>query len=141
MMDAKTSTMAKQIAEGLAVARAKRAELFKAYTAAGEELKVLESGLMALLSMELQRDESIPALKWRTADGKNATLTLDKVADAVPEDWDALYKHTILTGEFDLLHKRITTTAVKERWQEGKEVPGVAHIEKLVINLKTSKGK
>ena len=41
-------------------------------------------------------------------------------------DWDVFYKHVVKTKNFELLQKRLGTTAIKERWDAGKEVPGVS---------------
>ncbi len=47
-------------------------------------------------------------------------------ASAEVFDWEELQKHIMQTGEFDLLQKRVTLTAVRERWEVGKEVPGIS---------------
>lgn len=49
------------------------------------------------------------------------------------EDWDDLHNHIIETGEWDLMQKRLGVAAVKLRWDEGEEVPGVGSfpVEKL----------
>jgi len=33
----------------------------------------------------------------------------------IPENWDAIYEHVATTREFDLLHKRLSITALNER--------------------------
>lgn len=44
-------------------------------------------------------------------------------------DWSALYAHIQKTGEFELLQRRLSPPAVKERWDEKEEVPGVSPIQ------------
>lgn len=44
------------------------------------------------------------------------------------EDWSALQAHIAATGEFDLMQKRLATTAVKDRWDNEVAVPGVGTI-------------
>jgi len=39
--------------------------------------------------------------------------------------WEDLYTHVAATGEFDLLHKRLSSTACNARWGEEHEIPGV----------------
>lgn len=53
----------------------------------------------------------------------------------VPEDWDAIYAHIKKTGNFDLLNKALNRAAVKERWEDGKTIPGVAstQVKKLSV--------
>jgi hypothetical protein len=43
----------------------------------------------------------------------------------VVEDWPKLYAHIKKTGEFELMQRRLGETAVKERWDADKQVPGV----------------
>ena len=45
-------------------------------------------------------------------------------------DWQEVYAYIQVTGSFDLLHKRIGTKAVEERWNIGQNIPG---IEQVVI--------
>lgn len=48
-------------------------------------------------------------------------------------DWAAVQKHILATGEFDLLQKRLTVTAVRERWEVGKDVPGVEQAQEAEV--------
>lgn len=41
------------------------------------------------------------------------------------KDWDAFYTHIKKKGEFELLNRAVNVKSVKERWEAGKEVPGV----------------
>jgi hypothetical protein len=41
------------------------------------------------------------------------------------DDWGALHRYIAQTGEWDLLQRRVGEVAVKERWEEGIEIPGV----------------
>ena len=51
------------------------------------------------------------------------------------EDWDDLHAHIVDTGEWDLMEKRVGKAAVKLRWDEGEDVPGVGSfpVEKLSL--------
>jgi len=42
------------------------------------------------------------------------------------EDWPKIYAHIKKTGEFDLLERRLSKAAVKERNEVGEKIPGVA---------------
>src|SRR3982751_845952 len=46
------------------------------------------------------------------------------------ENWSELIQHIKETGDIDLLQKRVTPTAVKQRWEEGKTIPGMSSIVK-----------
>lgn len=68
-----------------------------------------------------------------TLPGNEASGTAGKVArvqlkeEQVPrvEDWDLFYKHLKKTGDFDLLNRALNVTAVRERWENNKTIPGV----------------
>jgi hypothetical protein len=67
--------------------------------------------------------------------GKLARVTV--VSKQVPQvkDWDAFYKHVKKSGDFDLLQRRLTDSAIKERWEAGKEVPGVEHFNAISVSI------
>jgi len=47
------------------------------------------------------------------------------------EDWDAFYKYVKINNAFELLQRRLNESAVKERWEDHVELPGV-----VVFNAK-----
>lgn len=55
-----------------------------------------------------------------------ASCTMRQVTHPAIEDWDAFYKHVAATGQFELLHKRLSSAAFKERWEAGEVVPGTS---------------
>lgn len=71
------------------------------------------------------------------AHGKAAKVEIKK--DVYPEcsgeDWDKLFSYVSRTKSFDLLQKRLNVTACRERWDAGKEIPGVEakEVSKLKI--------
>jgi len=60
-----------------------------------------------------------------------ATVSVKKVPYA--KDWSAVYKYIIKTGEFDLLQKRLSTTAVEER---ETTIPGIEFLNVKKVNLR-----
>jgi hypothetical protein len=42
-------------------------------------------------------------------------------------DWPTVWEYVRENNAFHLLHKRLTTLAVKELWDAGLDVPGVVH--------------
>jgi len=50
-------------------------------------------------------------------------------------DWDQLYTHIWENKEFDLLEKRVGRAAMKDRWKEGEDVPGVRHLKVKNVKL------
>src|SRR5690606_37145540 len=50
-------------------------------------------------------------------------------------DWDQLYNHIWENKEFDLLEKRVGRAAMKDRWKEGEDVPGVRQLKVKNVKL------
>lgn len=69
--------------------------------------------------------------------GKGSLATVAVKATIVPtvKDWDAFYAHIRETGSFDLLQKRPTVSAYRERLDAGEIVPGVEPFKKLELTL------
>jgi len=61
---------------------------------------------------------------------------VEKVVPSV-QDWDKVYSHILSTGQFDLLQRRVSDAAVKERWQAGEKIDGIG--EFTVVNLSVTK--
>ena len=51
------------------------------------------------------------------------------------EDWDKFYAYVKKQNAFELLQKRVSNAAVEERWEHGKEVPGVGKFNVVSISL------
>lgn len=52
----------------------------------------------------------------------------------VPEDWDAIHRYIKEFDAIDLVHKRLTESAVQLRWDDGVTIPGVG--DKIVEKVK-----
>jgi len=79
--------------------------------------------------------QTLPKSEASGVAGKIARVTV--VSKAVPQvkDWDVFYKHVKKTGEFELLQRRLTDTAIRERWDAGKQVPGVESFNALTVSV------
>ena len=64
-----------------------------------------------------------------------ASAAITTVQKPYISDYSLLEQHIRDTGSLDLLHKRLTESAVKARWDDGVQVPGVGLMpeEKLII--------
>lgn len=95
-----------------------------------DEKKQEESALRAALIEGLKKAD------LSVAGGKQvrATLTYKHVPQV--SDWSALYEYIRREKAFELLQKRVSITAVCERWDSGKQVPGVdaVKVDDLSIN-------
>lgn len=79
--------------------------------------------------------DNLPKAEASGVAGKTARVAL--VAKQVPqaEDWEALYAYVKRTGSFDLLQRRLSESAVQERWEAGKDVPGVRAFSVLTLSV------
>ena len=54
------------------------------------------------------------------------------------DDWEAFYAHIIATGDFALLHRRISATAFRELLKLGINVPGISSRTVRSINFRST---
>jgi hypothetical protein len=105
--------------------RDERLALQKRVDAIHEHEKAYAASILTTL-----RDQEAPVMG-----GSTHQCTRKVQNEPTVEDWDTLYWHIHATSEWDLLHKRLSAAAVKERWELGEEVPGVGSfpVEKLSL--------
>jgi hypothetical protein len=79
--------------------------------------------------------QNLPKSEASGIAGKLARVTV--ITKVVPQvkDWDAFYKYVKKTGQFDLMQRRINDGAIKERWEAGKEIPGVEHFNAVSVSI------
>jgi hypothetical protein len=97
------------------------------------QLKEVEDEYGAL---EKHLIDSIPKEDLQGATGKTARVELDRKTVPTAKDWDAIYAYIKKTGAWELLHKRLSTTACNERWAAKRVIPGVEPF--TVVKLKLS---
>lgn len=95
-----------------------------------EEIKSEETRIKNYLIENLPKEQLVKLT------GKLASISLTK--NLVPQvtDWDKLYAFVEKNDAFDLLQKRPSSTAFKERWEAGIEVPGVDKFVALDISVR-----
>lgn len=67
--------------------------------------------------------------------GKVARAQLEGKRIVRVEDWEKLYAHIVKKKAFDLLQRRVSDAAVKERWEAKLTVPGVVPETVAVVSL------
>lgn len=105
--------------------------------AAADKALAIRDARIALdhLVEELKRDEATLAehllselrlAGMESVRGARATFT--STPKEVPQvvDWERLYRHIKRANAFELLQRRVGVGAVRERWAQGKTVPGVS---------------
>lgn len=96
-----------------------------------KELKKIEDDFRATIIKEMQY------LGLTSINGHSGRIANTKTSvEPVVVDWPTTLQYIRETGNLDLLHKRLTASAVKLRWADGVMVPGVDQYEetKLVLS-------
>lgn len=95
--------------------KAEKAELTK-------KMNKLDENYRAVKEYVIQ---TLPKSAAKGVSGKNFRATIKTKEVPSPKDWDKIYKHITRTKSFDLLQRRLSSTAVKDRWEDGKKIPGI----------------
>ena len=104
-----------------------------------EEIEIINKQLKKIK----EKDRLLDVILIEKMDAQGLTRTANDMSsvtvkeDSVPEvvDWDVFYEHIQETGEFSLLHRRVSSAA----WNESvkiKDVPGVKATQLRKINLR-----
>jgi hypothetical protein len=96
-----------------------------------KELKGREDELARSLMTEMDKT----GLKRMANDLATVSVATEIVPD--PTDWDLFYQYIKDTGQFELLHKRISLPAFRELLQ-SQEVPGIQSRELMKLNFRTT---
>lgn len=66
--------------------------------------------------------------------GKVAHVEISTKPIPTVEDWDKFYTYIARTKSWELMQRRVSDSAVKERWDAGKQVPGVGKFTAVVVS-------
>lgn len=66
--------------------------------------------------------------------GKIARVSIKTKEVPQADDWTSIQAYVKKHDAFDLFQRRLSDTAVKERWLAGEEIPGVAHFNKVEVS-------
>lgn len=125
-----TGIPAGQLADMLYELRAERGALTKQ----AEEISAEETRIKDFLI------NTMPKAELTRITGKLASASLSMGIVPSITDWDKLYKFVKKNDAFDLIQRRASVPAFKERWDAGVEVPGVEQMTTFTINV-SKKGK
>jgi hypothetical protein len=105
--------------------RQKRLEMQKAVDAVEAEERSLRSYVI----------EVLPKSNASGVAGKIARVTV--ITKTIPQvnDWPKFYKHILKTKQFELMQRRVADSAIQERWELGKKVPGVEPFNVVTVSL------
>ena len=106
--------------------RQERYDAQRAVDAMKAKEKELEATVLRLLNaQDLNQGKGVNAI---------ASVSVDEQPTVT--DWDAFYAYVQTTGEFDLLQRRVSSTAIKARWDNAAEVPGVGKFTQPSLSLR-----
>jgi len=99
---------------------------------AARELKTLEDGLYAQLVLYCHENGGAGV------DMGDVLVEYMASQEPIGEDWAAIHEYIIANDAMDLVHKRLTATAVKLRWDDDIEIPGIGRktVEKIKVIIK-----
>jgi len=69
--------------------------------------------------------QTLPKSNAEGVTGKVANVAVVRKEVPQVKDWDKFYAHVKRTNAWDLMQRRLSDSAVKERWEAGKKIPGV----------------
>lgn len=88
-----------------------------------EALKSEENKLKAVIIAEMEEND------LASIGGKSCVINRSVRTRAIASDWPAVHAYIREHDAFDLLHKRLTDSAVMLRKDDGVDVPGVSIME------------
>lgn len=79
--------------------------------------------------------DNLPKSEASGVAGKLCRVTA--VTKEIPQlkDSEAFFKYVKKTGRFDLMQRRLSDAAIKEMWDDGKEVPGIDHFNAVTLSI------
>lgn len=99
-----------------------------------EELKEKEAYLKATIISSLKESGS------GAVAGQRYTATIKKKSTWQPADWDLIQKYIETTGSWDLVQRRLSAPAVRERVEDGTVIPGIVEVEVEDLSFTKLKG-
>lgn len=79
--------------------------------------------------------DNLPKSEATGVQGKLCRVSVVTKVKPVVEDWDEFYKYIKKTGAFEMLQKRLSDTAIAERWENKKDVPGVGRFNAVTLSV------
>ena len=105
--------------------RARRLEaekVIKAFKSEELELRVTIKRLLDNASLEGGR-------------GQVASTSIIHSTEPTPKDWPAIYAFIQENDAFDMLQRRLSASAVKDRWESGIVIPGIEKFDTWDLSL------
>jgi hypothetical protein len=114
----------------LAMIKQQRKEILEKDTELGQYAATLERDIMHAMS---------EAGTTKAASERGHSVSMSKKTHPIIMDWDQFYDYVVRTKGFDLLHKRLSSTAFNDRWEAGEIIPGSSTSDVWGISLTKSR--
>ncbi len=100
--------------------------------AAEKLIKAMKSDELAL-RVHIKR--LLDAVSLEAGSGQTASTSIIHSIEPTPKDWPAIYSYIVENDAFDMLQRRLSATAVKDRWESGIVIPGIDKFETWDLSL------
>lgn len=87
--------------------------------------KVVKTMKSDELALRVHIKQMLDSINLDGAKGSAATAAVITSVDPAAKDWLQIYEFIRENDAFDMLQKRLSSMAVKERWESGILVPGI----------------
>jgi len=119
-----------QLIDGLRDLKQQKEDLGKQEKAINEKIAAIEGDIMHAMN---------EAGTFKAMSEAGHSVTMAKKVHPTIVDWDQFYAYVSSTKSFDLLHRRLSSTAFQDRWKEGESIPGATTAEVWGLTLTKSR--
>lgn len=99
--------------------------------------KEIESDIAKLEGDIMKTLAAAGTVKAATQEGHSVTMSIKEHPTIT--NWSEFYEHVAMTNDFDLLQKRLSSTAFRERWNKNEVIPGTSTIQIPELSLHTAR--
>jgi len=97
--------------------------------------KVVKTMKSDELALRVHIKQMLDSINLDGAKGSAATAAVITSVDPVAKDWLQIYEFIRENDAFDMLQKRLSSMAVKERWESGILVPGIEKFDNWDLSI------
>lgn len=78
---------------------------------------------------------TLPKSKAQGVAGRLALAKIEQKDVPSPKDWTKIFAYIKRNNAFELLQRRLSSTAVQERWDAKKSIPGIEKFKVTTVSL------
>lgn len=99
---------------------------------AEKEIKALKT---KEVGFRMRIKQMLDAASLEAGSGKTATTSVCYTTEPTAKDWPAIYSYIVENDAFDMLQRRLSATAVRDRWNDGIIIPGIEKFDTWDLSL------